>query len=156
MEMEQIKRWIDRYESATFTVNKNIDLIIRESVDQELTIEQFSIIRYLSKHSRCTTTELSEVFLVHKGAITSIVTRLHEKKLIKRMRDRKDRRVLHLSLTDKGQQVYEEAASKIHERIAVYLSHFKADEIVSYIESYEKLARLMMNDDRTKDGEVVT
>ncbi|GIP35737.1 MarR family transcriptional regulator [Paenibacillus sp. J2TS4] len=150
---QKLRLWIQRYKSAHFVVNKRINLIIRDNIEDGLTIEQHSLLCYIGEIKLCTPTELADFFGVGKSAITAIVTRLEDKGLIERVRDHKDRRVVYLSLTDKGEQIIESAEDKIEKQIGAYLQYFSEEEIEAFIHSYEMLADLMQKSGEGGEGQ---
>lgn len=149
MDKSNLKELIDRYEAASFTVTRKLNAMIRERMDADLTIDQYSTLRYILNHESCTSSELADMFSVAKSAITAIITRLYDKQLIERVNDAKDRRVIYLTLTQKGAEVCKAAEERIQSLIASYLVHFESSEVNSFIESFEKLARLIQQDERS-------
>lgn len=151
MDIGNIRELIDRYEEASLTVNRTLNAFVREHIRHGLTIDQFSTLRYIKKNTNCTSSELADVFCVGKSAITAIITRLVDKHYIRRVRDQKDRRVVYLSLTEEGEDIYHWVEGKINEKIGLYLNSFNESEIESFIQSYEKLATIIKKDIETEE-----
>ncbi|MBP1996574.1 MarR family winged helix-turn-helix transcriptional regulator [Paenibacillus eucommiae] len=143
MKKELLKDIISRYEAASFAVDRKLNAIIKDRMPEELTVDQFSTIRYIRKRGKCTSSELSDSFCVGKSSITAIITRLFDKELLERMPDEKDRRVTYLSLTVKGAQLADEMEEKIQVLLASYIKHFDEQEAIQFIETYEKLASVL-------------
>jgi DNA-binding MarR family transcriptional regulator len=146
MEMNnaQLSSIIQRYEEASFIVTRRINAAIRERMSEDLTLDQYAVIRYMRKRERCTSSELADTFCVGKSSITAIITRLFDKNLIERLPDEKDRRVTYLRLTDEGRRVSDEMEDRIRELLTKYLQHFDQDEALRFIETYEKLGRVLL------------
>ncbi|HZG75042.1 MAG TPA: MarR family transcriptional regulator [Paenibacillus sp.] len=146
MEMDnaQLSSIIQRYEEASFIVTRRINAAIRERMRDDLTLDQYAVIRYMRKRERCTSSELADTFCVGKSSITAIITRLFDKDLIERLPDEKDRRVTYLRLTDEGRRVSDEMEDRIRELLTQYLQHFDKDEALRFIETYEKLGRVLL------------
>ncbi|WP_213526439.1 MarR family winged helix-turn-helix transcriptional regulator [Paenibacillus sp. J31TS4] len=142
----RLKSWIERYEAAHFLIGKRLDAMMREQLGGELTIEQFSILRYMKRRGRTTSTELADAFCVGKSAITAIITRLVDKSLIARVQDQEDRRVVYLELTDEGYRIEEIADEKVQANVGKYLATFPEDEIEGFMSCFERLAALMVED----------
>lgn len=140
-----LKQIIDRYEAATFVVNRRVNAMIREMMPGELTIDQFATLRYLRAQKMSTSSELADIFCVGKSSITAIVTRLSDKNLIKRLPDDKDRRVIYLALTEEGVQICDLMEEKIQQLLSKYMKHFDEQEATAFINTFEKLAKEMMN-----------
>lgn len=86
----------------------------------DLTVAQFDVIAQLGRDQRLTQGQLAEKLLVTKGNITQLLVRLEQAGLIKREQDWK---VKHVSLTEKGKTLYEQAVP-VQERFQA--SHFEA------------------------------
>ncbi|MBQ4898879.1 MarR family transcriptional regulator [Paenibacillus sp. Marseille-P2973] len=141
--MQGSKELIERYMAAYFTVTKRLHGEIREVLQDDLTMDQFQIIDYIVVRGNVTSTELAESFAVGKSSITAIITRLADKGILERTRDEDDRRVVYLSLTDRGLDNYKKAQAKIMETVSTYLVHFGHDEVEGFISVFEKLANLL-------------
>jgi DNA-binding MarR family transcriptional regulator len=115
-----------------------------------LTCEQHYTMRHINQVKVCTSSELATVFGVNKSAITSIINRLFEKEWIKRTRDEKDRRVIYLSLTDKGYNVFAKMEERIHRLVDSLINKFDDQEITSFLATFEKLDRLIEENKDTK------
>lgn len=146
MDITKTKKLIDRYEAASFSVNKNLNAFIRDHISKDLTIDQYSTLRYINKNKECTSTELADVFCVGKSAISAIITRLVDKNYIKRVRDKNDRRVVYLSLTEDGEITFHLLDKEINKKIGYYLSSFSESEVDSFVLSYERLANMIRKD----------
>ncbi|MGM0883515.1 MAG: MarR family winged helix-turn-helix transcriptional regulator [Bacillota bacterium] len=144
MDQVLLHQIIERYEQANFVVNRRLNAMFREQMPEGLTVDQFAVLRYLCTRERCTSSELADIFCVGKSSITAIVTRLTDKKLIKRLPDDKDRRVIYLALTDEGVKMCEIMLERLQPMLANYLKHFDEQEALNFIETFEKLAKEMM------------
>lgn len=143
MQQRELRAWIDRYQNASFTVMKKVNNEIRNQLRDELSIEQYSILRYTRDKAYVTSTELADIFHVGKSAITSIITKLADKKLVHRLPDPHDRRVIRLEVTTAGKEVTQRTDNYIEQWLAKHLAHFRPEEIEMFIASFEKLAVLV-------------
>jgi DNA-binding MarR family transcriptional regulator len=141
MDRALLKQIIDRYEAATFLVNRRLNGMIRELMPDELTVDQFSTLRYLRSRQLSTPSELADIFCVGKSSISAITTRLFDKNLIQRKPDEKDRRVVYLALTTEGEQLCDILEDKIQLLLAKYINHFDEEEAICFIKTLEKLGR---------------
>lgn len=89
----------------------------------KLTPTQFYALHWANNATGKTLGEVSDRLLCTPGNVTRVVDRLERRGLLTRERDSEDRRVVRVSLTPAGQQIYEEASqvhiSSILERISV-------------------------------------
>jgi len=134
---------IRRYETTMFIVNRRVNAFIRELIPEELTIDQFSMLRKINEQGSVTSSELAEWFCVGKSSITAIITRLADKGLLQRRPDSKDRRVTHLELTGEGKELTETLDQKIQEMLGMYLQHFELEEAMQFMYLFEKLGRVL-------------
>jgi DNA-binding MarR family transcriptional regulator len=139
----EIKSLVERYLAVSFSVTKRAESLVKEQIGTDLTNDQHYMLRYISNAGSCTSTELAEVFEVQKSAITAIITRLWEKGLIKRTRDEHDRRVVYLTLTEKGEELFQKTEQRIHTLVGSFITKFEASEINQFIDTFEKLNRIL-------------
>jgi len=135
--------WINRYMDAYLLVTRRINAQIREQMAEELTSDQYLILRLINGQDRCTSTYLAETSAVGKSSITAIINRLVEAGMIERTRDENDRRLVYLSLTEYGEKIYVAAEKQVQEIVSPYLFHFEEKDIEMFIRMFEKLGSLM-------------
>ncbi|MDF9842959.1 MULTISPECIES: MarR family transcriptional regulator [unclassified Paenibacillus] len=140
---EEAEHWITRYVDAYLIVTRQISARIKERIAEGLTTDQFLILRLIKAQEQCTSTYLAESVCVGKSSITAIINRLDEAGMIERTRDENDRRLVYLSLTEQGEEVYQLAEKQVKDVISPYLLHFEEDDIEKFITMFEKLAFLM-------------
>lgn len=145
MSDQNIKDLVDRYIAVSLSVEKKAGSLVKEQVGSDLTNDQHFTLRYMNQVGTCTSSELAEVFDVQKSAITAIIQRLWEKGLIERTRDEKDRRVVYLTLTEKGENLYLQAEERIHTLVESLITKFDESEIKQFIETFEKLNQVLIN-----------
>lgn len=148
-----IEKLVDKYISLSFSVTKNGEALIGSEIGRKLTTDQHYVLRYINKVQRCTSTELAEVFDVKKSAITAIVNRMWKKGLIKRTRDSKDRRVVYLTLTEEGAEIFRQTEERIQFLVASLISKFELQEIEQFIATYEKLNQVLIDYKNKRLGE---
>ncbi len=71
-------------------------------VEFEITPPQFQALLYLVKEEDLTIGELSKRMYLACSTITDLVDRMEKNKMVKRVRDEKDRRVVRVSVLEKG------------------------------------------------------
>jgi DNA-binding MarR family transcriptional regulator len=148
-----IQELIDRYVSVSFQVHKKAESLIKCQIGNDLTNDQHYILRYIHQASVCTSSELADAFEVNKSAITAIINRMVDRGLILRTRDENDRRVIYLTLTDKGRELFEQTQEKIRLLVESIITQFEETEIKNFIDTYEKLARILINKKMEELGE---
>ncbi|PWW29589.1 DNA-binding MarR family transcriptional regulator [Cytobacillus oceanisediminis] len=153
MSVPNIKELVDRYIAVSFSVEKKAASLVKEQIGSDLTNDQHYTLRYINQVGSCTSSELAEVFDVKKSAITAMITRMWEKGLIQRTRDENDRRVVYLTLTEKGNELYAKTEEKIHKLVESLITRFDQAEIQKFIETFEKLNQVLLESKDDKAGE---
>ncbi|MED4205180.1 MarR family transcriptional regulator [Neobacillus mesonae] len=153
MDNNMIQELINRYISISFQVHKKAESLIKCQIGNDLTNDQHYILRYIHQAGSCTSTELAEVFEVNKSAITAIINRMADRNLIDRTRDENDRRVVYLTLTKEGIELYQKAQEKIRLLVESIITQFEEPEITAFIDTYEKLADVLNNKKKEELGE---
>jgi DNA-binding MarR family transcriptional regulator len=140
-----IKDLVDRYIAVSQSVEKKAASLVKEQIGSDLTNDQHFTLRYMNQVGTCTSSELADVFDVQKSAITAIIQRLWEKGLIERTRDEKDRRVVYLTLTEKGKELYSQCEERIHNLVEGLITQFEHQEIKQFIRTFEKLNQILID-----------
>lgn len=143
MEKEELQDLIDRFDEFAFTVARKIVAVTKEQIGGGLTSDQHLTMRYIKKYGPCTSSELADVFYVNKSAITAIMNRLSDKGYIERIPDTRDRRVIHLQLTERGREVVTEGEERVRKIVGMYLSRLEKSEIATFLRTFEKLANIV-------------
>ncbi len=76
--------------------------------DFSITPPQFEALQYLINDKDMTIGELSNKMFLACSTITDLVDRMEKNKLVKRVRDEKDRRVVRIQVLEDGHQLIEE------------------------------------------------
>jgi DNA-binding MarR family transcriptional regulator len=153
MDKKTIQELIDRYVSVSFDVNKKAESLLKCQIGEDLTTDQHYILSYIQRSHECTSSELAEAFDVNKSAITAIINRLADRGLIDRTRDENDRRVVYLTLSEKGKELHLKTQEKVHLLVESFITQFDETEITNFINTYEKLALILTNMKKEEVGE---
>ncbi|EGL83641.1 regulatory protein MarR [Caldalkalibacillus thermarum TA2.A1] len=140
---ESIRHLIDRYLSITFFVTKRAAILVKSELDQDMTTDQFFLLRYIQRCGQCTSTQLADAFVVNKSAITAITNRLVNKGFLERKRDPRDRRLVCLELSPAGKKWLYATEEKIYQLVKKVITHFSQQEIETFINTYEKLNHIL-------------
>lgn len=141
----ELKELIERYQNAINTVYRSVNNILKEKIHSDITTDQFSTLQYIFKNEPCTSTQIAHTFGIGKSAVTAQINRLFNKDLIERIRDENDRRNVYLHVTNKGVDLVKLTEKELFNIIGAKLAHFEETEIISFIHSLEKLAKMMEN-----------
>lgn len=84
---------------AARTMKRALEIKLSE---YNITSSQYSVLEILGKYNGISLTELGKLLYFDNPTITGIINRMARAKLLRRQRDRTDRRVIKLYLTPKG------------------------------------------------------
>lgn len=137
---------VDRYERATYMINRRLSSKIREGLPNDITPEQMFILRYLKHNTFVSSSELADLLCVEKSTISSIINRMVNKGYVERVPSQEDRRVVYLQLTEDGKQQYEGMEHIIYSIIEPYISKIGEKKAFEYIEVLEHITEVLMLD----------
>lgn len=104
----------------------------------DITKPQLVTLIAISKKKCCTMTELGKLTGYATTALTGIVDRLVRKKLVQRIRDEKDRRIVKVTVTERGSELAAGLVQKMSQCTELVLEKLQYDErekLVSLIET---------------------
>ncbi len=102
------------------------------------TRSQQNALMYIGCHPNCTMTQIASVLGHTLSTTTSIVDKLVRCEYVERRRDEKDRRIVKVILTQKGETLYGEAYQSVIEFCRLFLSSFDKDEQKTFVSFYER------------------
>jgi MarR family transcriptional regulator, organic hydroperoxide resistance regulator len=145
LDKQKVKLLIERYEDVYLFATKSISSIISEQVLEDLSLEQYSMLRRIHKDGPVRASELVDKLGVNKSAITAKVEKLVNKDLIIRDRDDKDRRNVYLTTTSEGKFVYEKVEGRIEAFVEEYLAELSHEDLEIFVNLYEKILFIIKN-----------
>jgi DNA-binding MarR family transcriptional regulator len=114
-------------DTLTFLINRASTLARQEFEGKlrkfDLTPAQWAVLIRLSEQDGLNMTELGHLLYFDKPTTTGVVNRLVKKKYVKKVKNRKDRRVTHVFITDAGK----EALIPVEPIINFYSENFLKD-----------------------------
>jgi len=145
MQKDKLDELATRYFEVSFMVHRRGETLINQHISDHLTHDQHFVLNYIHKNHSVTSSKLAEILNIKKSAVTALINRLEEKALIERKRQHDDRRVVHLSLSSKGQRLSEVCNQKVNEIVEDLITRFNDEEIHQFMQTYEKIA-LFLNE----------
>jgi len=97
----------------------------------DLTAQQIGVILLLSRGYARTPFELSRKMSYDSGSMTRMLDRLERKGLVARSRSEQDRRMIELTLTERGAEAARALPSLVANALNAQLDGFSADELVT-------------------------
>lgn len=99
------------------------------------TVEEATMLIHIGKlGDKATPTELSRQLLRKHHSITGILLRMEKKGLIKRNKDLKRKNMIRVSMTEKGESIYQEVKSEdVLDKLVDILSDKQKQEMAGYL-----------------------
>lgn len=112
----------------------------REILNQfPITLPQFVALQWLSEHGDMTVGELSNKMYLACSTTTDLVDRMEKNKLVVRIKDPNDRRVVRVHLLEEGQRIIEEVIQKRQQYLKNVIKNYDMQEIIQLESSLMKL-----------------
>lgn len=106
-----------------------------------LSITEFSVLEVLYHKGKQTIQHIGNSLLISSGSMTYVIDKLEQRGLLNRCACPDDRRVIHVTLTDDGKNLFESLIPK-HQNFVHYmlasLSHNEVDMLVKLLEKVKK------------------
>jgi DNA-binding MarR family transcriptional regulator len=115
--------------------------------DFGLTAPQLWALKALEAQGPLTVGQLATRLHVHQSSISILLTRLEERGLIRRVRQKQDRRFVCIELTERAVELCRAAPDPAQGRLVHSLSHMPAARLARIRQSVEDLTRAMEAED---------
>lgn len=94
----------------------------------EITPPQFQALLFLVKEDNLTIGQLSNKMYLACSTITDLVDRMEKNKMVKRVRDKKDRRIVRVNVLEKGNNIIEKVLKARRDYLNNILSDLSIEE----------------------------
>ncbi|MCD2253218.1 MarR family winged helix-turn-helix transcriptional regulator [Listeria marthii] len=143
MERQKVKQLIKSYQQtyifAMTHIHQAISEISTNTVD--LSIEQFFVLREIAAYDGISATELAATLSVNKSAITPKLKKLVDKGYIQRKRNQQDKRAVVLTISEKGNNVYEECEKQLELLVNEWLEILGEKDSEHFFELFQKITK---------------
>lgn len=112
---------------------------IKQPVNQASFRGQGRIIHLLAHNEGLSQRELAGLAQIKPGSVSEVLERLEKTQMIKRWRDKKDRRIVRVQLTDRGKNLYKENLQKRRQFEKEMLAPISAEERATFLTVLEKM-----------------
>jgi DNA-binding MarR family transcriptional regulator len=135
-------------QSKRLVHNKMMNRIEMSVAKAKLSEPHIRILIILSKHKDITMTGLGKLLMISKPNATPLIDILVELKMVDRISDPKDRRLVNIQLTKKGLEFIQSYKEIMREEAKKGLVRFSEDDMDSYIDILQKMKyfTLKLND----------
>ena len=108
-----------------------------------ITIPQMLILNLLKEKGCCNMTERAKALSITTSAATGHIDRMNKLKLLKRVPDEKDRRVIKIKMTEKGTRIIDDIQKLRFKMMMDMFSKLEPDERKRYLETVKKIYRIL-------------
>ena len=115
------------------------DRIKEEMTKNKLGITEFSVLEVLYQKGRQTIQQIGSCILVSSGSMTYVIDKLEQKGLLSRNACPDDRRVIHVTLTDNGNELMNEIMPKYHELVDDIFETLDSDQAETLVQLLKKV-----------------
>ncbi len=130
--------------SAIRCIIRSFELYSRELATKvRVTSPQLVCLLAVAERGKTTATIMGREVFLSPSTIVGILDRLEAKGLVRRERDENDRRVVSVSLTEKGSRLARSAPSPLQDTLTEALRLLPGEEQVKIAESLERVVALM-------------
>lgn len=116
---------------------------VKELSDYNLTSQQEVILIYISKHEKITTSEISHAFDITKSAVSQVLTKLEQEKMILKLVNPDNRRESFIVLDERGKSFIAKLADIDQLMIDKYYSKIDLPKLIQMTETMEEINKLM-------------
>lgn len=109
----------------------------------KITAPQLVCLLFIKEHEPVSATIIAHGIHISPSTVIGILDRLEGKGLIQRERDSKDRRVVHIRLTEAGSALCENAPSPLQDKLAEALTRLSEAEQTRIVDSLDRIVELM-------------
>ncbi len=140
--------YIERLFNTMMQFGKLITQRTHESHEERIaTILQLSALNFLKTQPNATVGDLAHSLQLSKSSATQLVERLVRTCLVGRQHDKKDRRIVRLVLTGRGQKHILVLKKQILEKLSKIFSKVPKEDIKKLIRIYTDLIKRLKNED---------
>lgn len=109
----------------------------------KITVPQLLCLREVYEHGPISIGALTKIVFLNNSTVTGIIDRLEKQKLVKRTRISKDRRQVHVEITDEGSRSIHEAPEPLQKRFIERLKKLDGEKVTLILWGLEMLVDLL-------------
>lgn len=120
---------------------------------RDVSLPQVHILMTLQEDGAMTVSGLAHLLNVSAPSASALIDRLEEREFVRRWRDSEDRRVVHVSITDRGRALLDELMGMGRERARNLFVEMTDEELLATRRGFEAIRRAIdrMSMDRVDD-----
>ncbi|WP_022666699.1 MarR family winged helix-turn-helix transcriptional regulator [Desulfospira joergensenii] len=107
------------------------------------TLPQLICLKEVANHGPIAIGALTKIVFINNSTVTGIIDRLETRKLVQRVRISKDRRQIHVEITEEGLKFLENAPTPIHHQFIAKLENMKKEDVSMILWGLELLVDML-------------
>ena len=115
------------------------DRIKEEMTKNKLGITEFSVLEVLYQKGKQTIQQIGSCLLVSSGSMTYIIDKLEQRGLLSRNACPEDRRMIHVRLTDNGNELMNEIMPKYYDSVDQMFNLLDSNEAETLVQLLKKV-----------------
>jgi MarR family 2-MHQ and catechol resistance regulon transcriptional repressor len=112
-----------------------------EITKYNLSITEFSVLEVLYNKGKQTIQQIGKSILISSGSMTYVIDKLEQRGILYRNACPDDRRVIHVTLTDDGNELIENIMPKHQELVDYMLGSLNNDEAETLVKLLKKVSK---------------
>ena len=109
----------------------------------DITVPQLICLKEVASHGPIAIGVLTKIVFLNNSTVTGIIDRLEKRELVRRVRISKDRRQVHVEITDQGMTFIQKAPTPIHQTVMEKLDEIDEKTISMILWSLEMLVDIL-------------
>lgn len=153
MNNTRLDRIADKLVLIFTTLHVKMIKMVREESAENPSRSYYQVLGILMKNSPLPVSEIGNRLGISRPNMTSLIDRLIDERMVVRLPDKKDRRVINIAITDTGKRFIEENIAIVKGKIKKSLSRLDDGEIKVLLSSLENVERALsrIGEDETKE-----
>jgi len=136
---------INQLDKIAYELQKKLFAQITEGIDLPVTNTHLYMLHHIKNQGECMVTDIANYLGVTMGAVTGLVDRLHDFKLVRRDRSETDRRLVIIRLSEAGEELLKKVDNKRRQVLNNYLKDIDQEELSYLCNIMEKIATKVLN-----------
>lgn len=108
-----------------------------------ITLPQLICLKEVANHGPIAIGALTKIVFINNSTVTGIIDRLETRKLVQRVRISKDRRQVHVEITEEGLKFIEDAPTPIHHQFIEKLENMEQEDVSMILWGLELLVDML-------------
>ena len=138
--------YISKLSDLMSLIGKNFQHLVFDSCDQEITMQQGMVLKYIKGLGCPKMTDLSNAVGVTLGNMTMMIDRLIKNGFVRRMTDPQDRRIVRVALTPRSEKMVSKIKKRHCDHMEKLLSKVSDHDKQQLLANLQKIADIIKSD----------